>query len=168
MLATWALTIGVDLFFNAGVFMPVFDQEREPSLLPDEILFRRIPVAYLALLAGVTSLAWVIDRIDLPDVRRGVILGALAGVVFSLMGVVYLWTAVEMTGVFVAAGSLVVIVEFASVGQMACHGAVADVELSPMCRLECPSAIGASTSHSRWVSLSGVSGPAWPKLCRAP
>lgn len=116
VLTTWALTVGVDLFFNAGVFVPVFDQAREPSLLPDEVLFRRIPVAYLALLAGVTSLAWIIDRIDRPDVRRGVLLGALAGVVFSLMGVVYLWTAVEMTGVFVAAGSLVVIVEFASAG----------------------------------------------------
>jgi hypothetical protein len=106
----------VDLFFNAGVFTPVFDQEREPSRLPDEVLFRRIPVAYLALLAGVTSLAWIIDRIHPPDARRAVTLGALAGVVFSLMGVVYLWTAVEMTGGFVASGSLVVIVEFASAG----------------------------------------------------
>ena len=104
VLTVWALTIGVDLFFNAGVFGPLFDQVREPSLLSDEQLFRRIPVAYLALLAGVTSLAWIIDRIDPPDVRRGIILGTLAGVLFSLMGVVYLWTALQMTGGFVAAG----------------------------------------------------------------
>lgn len=116
VLTTWALTVGVDLFFNAGVFMPLFDQEREPSLLPDEQLFRRIPVAYLALLAGVTSLAWIIDRIDIANVRHGVMVGTLAGVVFSLMGVIYLWTAIEMTAWFVAAGSLVVIVEFASAG----------------------------------------------------
>jgi hypothetical protein len=42
--------------------------------------------------------------------------GTLAGLVFSLMGVIYLWTAIEMTAWFVAAGSLVVIVEFASAG----------------------------------------------------
>jgi hypothetical protein len=32
------------------------------------------------------------------------------------MGVVFMWTAIEVTGIFVAAGSLVVIVEFASAG----------------------------------------------------
>jgi hypothetical protein len=116
VLTTWALTVGVDLFFNAGVFMPLFDQEREPSLIPDEQLFRRIPVAYIALLAGVTSLAWIIDRIDVANARHGVMVGTLAGLVFSLMGVIYLWTAIEMTAWFVAAGSLVVIVEFASAG----------------------------------------------------
>ncbi|MFZ0015211.1 MAG: hypothetical protein WAL25_13980 [Acidimicrobiia bacterium] len=116
VLTTWALTVGVDLFFNAGVFMPLFDQEREPSLIPDEQLVRRIPVAYLGLLAGVTSLAWIIDRIDLANARYGVMVGTLAGLVFSLMGVIYLWTAIEMTAWFVAAGSLVVIVEFASAG----------------------------------------------------
>lgn len=64
VLTAWVLTVGVDLFFNAGVFMPLFDQEREPSLLPDELLFRRIPVAYLALLGGVAALGWLIDKID--------------------------------------------------------------------------------------------------------
>lgn len=116
VLTAWALVLGADLFFNAGVFVSVFDQEREPSLLGDEVLFRRIPVAYLALLAGVTFLAWIIDGLDVQDTRRGVIVGSLSGVVFSLMGVVYLWTAIEMTVLFVAVGSLVVIVEFASAG----------------------------------------------------
>lgn len=116
VLATWALTIGVDLFFNAGVFVPLFDQEREPSLLPDEQLFRRIPVAYLALLAGVIALAWIIDSMDIAEVRRGVAVGAVTGVLFSVMGTVFVWTAIEITGVFVAVGSLVAIVEFASAG----------------------------------------------------
>ena len=114
ILTAWVLTVGVDLFFNAGVFGPLFDQEREPSLLPDEQLFRRIPMAYLALLAGVTALAWIIESTDVVEVRRGIGVGVLTGVTFSLMGPVFLWTAVEMTGFFVAAGSLVVIVEFAS------------------------------------------------------
>ncbi|HET9204508.1 MAG TPA: hypothetical protein VFP67_15335 [Acidimicrobiia bacterium] len=116
VLTTWALTIGVDLFFNAGVFMSLFDQEREPGLLSDEQLFSRIPVAYLALLAGVTALAWLLDRIGVADVRRGIGVGALTGTTFAVMGVVFLWTALEMTGVFVLAGSLVVIIEFAAAG----------------------------------------------------
>jgi hypothetical protein len=116
VLTTWALTVGVDLFFNAGIFMPLFDQEREPALLPDEQLFRRIPVAYLAILAGITALAWIIDSVDVVDVRRGVGVGILTGVTFSAMGVVFMWTTIEVTGIFVAAGSLVVIAEFASAG----------------------------------------------------
>jgi hypothetical protein len=124
--SAWVLTVGVDLFFNAGVFMPLFDQEREPSLLPDEQLFRRIPVAYLTLLGGVAALGWLIDKIDPSEVRQGFIAGGLSGVVLSLMGVVYLWTAFEMTGVFVAAGSLVVMAEFASAG-----GVLAAFRLGP-------------------------------------
>lgn len=42
------------------------------------------------------------------------------------MGVVYLWTAIEMTGVFVGAGSLVVVAEFASAG-----GVLAAFRLGP-------------------------------------
>lgn len=96
--------------------MPLFDQEREPNLLADEQLFRRIPVAYLALLAGVTALAWLFDEMDVAGVRPGIAIGALTGVALSLLGVVYLWTAIDMTGAFVAAGALVAIVEFASAG----------------------------------------------------
>lgn len=116
MLVAWVVGIAVDLLLNAGVFMSLFDQEREPSLLPDAVLFRRIPVAYLALLVGVASLAWMLDRIGPSDIRRGAIAGAAWGLVLALMGVVSLWTAIEMTGIFVAAAALVAVVQFASVG----------------------------------------------------
>jgi hypothetical protein len=116
VVTSWILVIGIGLFFNAGLFRRLFDQESEPGLLPDEILFRRVPVAYLVLLVGVTALAWVIDRTGPQNLRHGVVLGAIAGVVFAAMGVVYLWTAIDMTGVFVVAGALVLVVEFASAG----------------------------------------------------
>ncbi len=58
----WLSMIGVDLFFHAGVFSAVFDQSREPALLADEVLFKRIPSTYAALLVGTMSLAWIIDR----------------------------------------------------------------------------------------------------------
>jgi len=114
VLSAWALTIGLDLFFNAGVFMPLFDQEREPSLLPDEVLFRRIPVAYAALLIGVAFLAYAIDRVEPRSILIGAAQGGLLGVVLASMGIVSLWTAIDMTGTFVAAGSLVVVLEFAA------------------------------------------------------
>lgn len=114
VLAAWALTIGLDLFFNAGVFMPLFDQAREPSLLPDEVLFRRIPIAYAALLIGVAFLARAIDRVEPRSIPIAAAQGGLFGVVLALMGVVSLWTAIDMTGAFVAAGSLVVVLQFAS------------------------------------------------------
>lgn len=115
IIVTWALAISIDLFFNAGVFMSLFDQTREPSLLPDELLFRRIPFAYLMLLIGVTGLAWLIDRLA-SDTLQGVVVGAIVGAMFATMGVAYLWTALEMTGFFVAAGSLVVVIQFSIVG----------------------------------------------------
>lgn len=116
LLVAWVLTIGVDLFFNAGLFSNLFDQDREPGLLPDPVLFRRIPVAYLALAVGVTALGWLFDRIDLRGGRRGAGVGGLFGVVVALLGVVNLWTALEMTGLFVVAAVLVQVVEFGIAG----------------------------------------------------
>lgn len=116
VLVAWVLCIGVDLFFNAGLFASLFDQSQEPSLLGDAQLFRRIPVAYLCLAIGVAALAWIVDELDVEGVRSGVRLGAVAGGVFSVMGVVYLWTAIDMTAAFVTAGALVVVAEFAAAG----------------------------------------------------
>lgn len=116
ILTAWAVTIGVDLLFNAGLFSPLFHQDREPGLLPDQALFRRVPIAYLALLCAVGALAWLMDQIDIVGFRRGSVVGAGVGVLLALMGVVYLWTAIEMTAIFVAAGALVVIVEMTVAG----------------------------------------------------
>ena len=113
----WMLAIGVDLFFNAGVFTRLFDQAREPGLLADEVLFRRIPVAYLALAGGVAALAWLIERRLLTHgSHSGAVLGGLVGFMFALMGVVNLWTAIELTGWFVAGAALVQIAQFAVAG----------------------------------------------------
>ena len=114
VLSAWALTIGLDLFFNAGVFMPLFDQQREPSLLPDEVLFRRIPVAYAALLIGVAFLACTLDRVEPRSIPIAAAQGALVGGVLASMGIVSLWTAIDMTGTFVAAASLVLVLQFAA------------------------------------------------------
>ena len=116
VLSAWALAVGVDLFFNAGLFVGLFDQGREPGLLADADLFRRVPVAYVGLLIGVTALGWLVDAIDLRGLRSGALTGALAGAVAASLGIVLVWTAIEMTGWFVAAGVLVQIAEFGAVG----------------------------------------------------
>lgn len=113
---SWLLAVGIDLFFNAGVFATLFDQSREPSLLPDTVLFRRIPVAYLALAVGVTALAWLIDRLSTTGAVAGARAGGLVGGALALMGVVNLWTAVEMTGRFVLLAGVVQISQFALAG----------------------------------------------------
>ena len=112
----WLLTVGVDLFFNAGLFSGLFNQSREPGLLPDQVLFRRIPVAYVALAVAVTALAWLFDRIDVRGAFEGAALGGLTGFVVAFMGVINLWTAVEMTGIFVASAALVQVIELSAVG----------------------------------------------------
>jgi hypothetical protein len=40
--------VGVDLFLTAGLSTRVFEQTREPNLLPREVMLARIPVANLA------------------------------------------------------------------------------------------------------------------------
>jgi len=112
----WLLAVGVDLLFNAGLFAGLFDQTREPSLLPDAILFRRIPIAYFALAIAVAGLAWLLDRTHRRGAFAGAALGALAGLVVVSMGIVTLWTAINVTGLFVAAGGLVQVVELAASG----------------------------------------------------
>lgn len=116
ILWAWFLVLGMDLFFNAGLFHPLFDQAREPTLLPDESLFRRIHVAYAGLLAVVVLLAALIDRVGIEDVRSGATHGAGVGLGLALMGPVYLWTAVDLTVAFVAAAAVVVASEFAAAG----------------------------------------------------
>ncbi|MGB7860867.1 MAG: hypothetical protein WBM90_10250 [Acidimicrobiia bacterium] len=116
IIVAWLLVVGVDLFFNAGVFTRLFDQSREPGLLSDAVLFRRIPVTYLALAVGVAALAWLFDRLDVKGSPRGTIYGGLAGVAVVLLGVINLWAAIEMTGLFVASAALVQIVELGAAG----------------------------------------------------
>lgn len=118
LLLAWLAAIAVDLLFNAGVFTPLFDQAREPGLLPDDVLFRRIPVAYLVTGLGVVALAWLLDRTRLAGARVGMLVGGGLGCLLGMTGVVWLWTAIEMTGLFVAAGVVV------QIGQMAAAGAV--------------------------------------------
>jgi hypothetical protein len=112
----WLVAVGVDLMFNAGLFSPLFDQAREPSLLDDATLFRRIPVAYLALLMGVVGLAWLLDRTDRRGTGRGLSLGAMAGAVTAALGVIALWTVVDITAGFVAAAVVVQVTQFAAAG----------------------------------------------------
>lgn len=112
----WLTDVGVDLLFNAGVFSWLFDQSREPGLLEDDELFRRIPVAYLALLAGVAAVAWLLDHTRRSGVLFGLTVGAAGGAVTAGLGVVSLWTAVELTAGFVLAAVLVQAVQFATAG----------------------------------------------------
>ena len=106
----WLAMMGVDLLFHAGLFAGVFDQSREPSLLPDEVLFRRIPVAYATLLVAAVALAWVLDRADQTG-RAAQRVGATAGLAVGVMGLGALWTAVDITGLLVAAGTVVLIAQ---------------------------------------------------------
>lgn len=115
-LVAWLVAVGIDILFNAGLFSALFDQAREPGLLPDAVLFRRIPLAYLALLVGVAALTVVLDLTGSRGARPGAVVGALFGAVVSVLGVFYVWTAIEMTGLFVAAGALVLIAEFTAAG----------------------------------------------------
>ncbi len=116
IIVAWLLTVGVDFFFNAGLFGGLFNQSREPGLLSDSDLFQRIPVAYVALAVGVSALGWLFDAIDVRGAWRGARLGALAGLVVACLGIVSLWTALEMTGSFLVAGALVQVVEFGVAG----------------------------------------------------
>ena len=116
VLVAWTALIGVDLFFNAGLFTNLWDQAREPSLLPDAVLATRIPVAYLTFLVAVVALAWLVDREDRQGAAAGAKFGVVAGAVFASMGIIGLWTAIDMTGLFVAAGAVVLVVEMGAAG----------------------------------------------------
>jgi len=116
LVLAWFMAIGVDLLLNAGLFSGLFDQTREPGLLPDDVLFRRIPVAYLSLGVVVVCLGWLFDRTDLRGPKAGAALGALSGLVVASMGIVTLWTAIDITGLFVAAGAFVQVCMLAASG----------------------------------------------------
>ncbi|MDH4307531.1 MAG: hypothetical protein OEX04_08620 [Acidimicrobiia bacterium] len=111
----WLVVIGVDLFFNAGLFAGLFDQDKEPSLLPDDLLFRRIPAAYLALGVGVVALAWMLDKTGSTG-RHALLRSAGSGATVGILGLGALWTALDISGLFVVAGIGVLIVQATTAG----------------------------------------------------
>lgn len=135
VLWAWLVAVGVDLFYNAGVFSPLFDQAREPGLLTDPQLFARIPVAYLVVALEVTGLAWAMDRAQVVGALPGAALGAAAGMLLGAAGVVWLWTAIEMTTLFVVAGVVVQSSMMAAAGTVL--GAVRSGIGRPRLRLRC-------------------------------
>ena len=110
VLLAWLMAIGVDLLLHAGLFARLFEPSREPALLPDTVLFRRIPVAYGTLLVGVVALAWILDLAGQSGFRA-VRTGALGGLLIGVMGLGGLWTALTITGLFVAAGIVVLVIQ---------------------------------------------------------
>lgn len=116
MVWAWLVAIGADLLLNAGVFSGLFDQDREPGLLTDATLFARIPIAYLTVAIGVAATAWTLDRVDIRGARHGLAAGASIGLVFGATGVVWLWTAIEMTPAFVASAVVVQVAQMGSAG----------------------------------------------------
>ena len=104
------VVVGIDLFFNAGLFAPLFDQDREPALLTDAVLFRRIPFAYAALAVAVVLLAWVLDRTGRTG-SAAVATGAIGGLGTGVAGLGALWTAIDLTGAFVIAGIAVLTIQ---------------------------------------------------------
>lgn len=109
----WLTAVGVDLFFNAGVFAPLFDQSREPALLPDDALARRIPVAFALLAVAVTALTWLLEAVGARGIKA-VRIGATAGLITGLFGLGATWTALDVTGLFVMAGVVVATAEGAA------------------------------------------------------
>jgi hypothetical protein len=73
-------------------------------------------VAYLGLLIAVALLAWVVDATDVVHIAAGARLGAFAGMASAAIGIVSLWTAIDMTGSFVLAGAAVQVAELTAVG----------------------------------------------------
>lgn len=87
-------------------------------MLADEEWFRRIAIAYVALLAGVAALAWLLDRLTTGGMAAGAVVGAIGGAVTAVLGVVSLWTAVDPTA------ALALMAVGVQVGQFAAAGAV--------------------------------------------
>ncbi len=110
------LVLGIDLFVNAGVLARLWDQGRERALLADEALFRRIPIGYLTFAIGVVALAVVLGRTATQGIPASLGVGIGFGAVAATLGVVGLWTAIDMTGSFVAAAALTQTVEYAAAG----------------------------------------------------
>lgn len=73
-------------------------------------------MAYVALLAGVAALAWLLDRLPTRGIAAGMVVGAICGAVTAALGVVSLWTAVDLTAAFVLAAIAVQVSQFAAAG----------------------------------------------------
>ena len=98
----WLATIGVDLFFHAGVFAGVFF-ESSPFLLAPTELFVRIPLGYLAFLLMTALLVWLMARLSVS----GLVAGARFGL--SIGAVVHGGSALGLASVSTASSSFIVV-----------------------------------------------------------
>jgi small-conductance mechanosensitive channel len=74
----WLVTVGLDLFQNAGVFAS-FWREPGPAFLPPEKLFQRIPLSYVGFLISAGMFTWLMSRLKVFGWKQGVLFGLKLG-----------------------------------------------------------------------------------------
>ena len=79
-LIAWLAMLGFDFFLHAGVLAGIYTRE-SPFLLPPLDAFRRIPIGYLSFLVVAFFLVWLSLRLNISDVREGLLLGLGLGLV---------------------------------------------------------------------------------------
>ncbi len=76
--AGWLAMVGFDLFFHAGVLAKFYTQP-SPFLLSPEDAFIRIPLGYISFLFLALLLYWIMQRLDIRDLKNGLKFGLIFG-----------------------------------------------------------------------------------------
>ena len=84
-LLTWIANIGLDFLLNAGVLARVIDW-KQPGLLTPTQMFQRIPLGYLSFLLTTILMVWLIARMEVRELRAGLIFGMKFGALTGAAG----------------------------------------------------------------------------------
>ena len=79
-LIAWLAMLGFDFFLHGGVLAGIYTGESQ-FLLPSMEAFRRIPLGYLSFLITAFFLLWIALRLDINNVKDGLLMGLGLGVV---------------------------------------------------------------------------------------
>ncbi len=86
VLSSGIFMIALDLFLNAGVFAKVW-LEPNSFLLNPQLLFRRIPLGYIAFLLEACVYVWLTMRVGARTWKRGFAFGLKVGILLNIASV---------------------------------------------------------------------------------
>jgi hypothetical protein len=120
-LLVWVAMIGVDFFLHGGLFAQLYEQD-SPFILSAEDAFRRIPLGYLALLATVVLLVWIVKQTSVRGWKKGLVLGLVVGAVMAASSTLGLYSISTASAQLLAAWFIAQVIQITIAGAIIGQG----------------------------------------------
>lgn len=116
ILLSWIVFIGIDFFVHAGLIKSLW-KEKVPAFLPDELLFRRIPLGYTGFLLLTLLLGYIFVKVfrERPNRNELIRFAAIVGALFAISNFLVLYSFTTIPPKHLVVFNIVYLVEIIAV-----------------------------------------------------